>query len=200
MAIRFQCGSCGQPIEIDDVWASKLVACPYCQKTVTAPAASTLPDLSSTPTATPLTGNQSGQDHAGDFAGGLQAPVRRSRLGIVALILASLALVMSLSFSSIVGAHLDQLLEMEHLKKQYIEEGSDMLSATQRAMAETLQAGPGGAPPMWVVIACLLMLGAGLTWFSAITCALIALRNPTSRRQASIALCLCVLVLILTCL
>lgn len=37
MAIRFHCPSCKQPIEIDNEWAGQSVACPYCQKVVTAP-------------------------------------------------------------------------------------------------------------------------------------------------------------------
>lgn len=43
MAIQFQCPSCRQPIEIDDQWAAHPVACPYCQRVVTAPPQSTWP-------------------------------------------------------------------------------------------------------------------------------------------------------------
>lgn len=43
MAIRFQCPSCRQPIEVDDAWSGQSVACPYCRNVVTAPAASTWP-------------------------------------------------------------------------------------------------------------------------------------------------------------
>jgi endogenous inhibitor of DNA gyrase (YacG/DUF329 family) len=41
MTIQFQCASCGNPIEIDDEWGGKAVACPYCRKSVTAPMDST---------------------------------------------------------------------------------------------------------------------------------------------------------------
>jgi hypothetical protein len=44
MAIRFTCQSCQQPIEVDDQWAGQSVACPYCEKVITAPRESTLPD------------------------------------------------------------------------------------------------------------------------------------------------------------
>ena len=54
MAIRFQCGACSQPIEVDDEWALRAVACPYCRKTITAPSESTLGDLSRIPMASPL--------------------------------------------------------------------------------------------------------------------------------------------------
>ncbi len=43
MAIRFQCPSCRQPIEVDDAWREQSVACPYCRNVVTAPASSTWP-------------------------------------------------------------------------------------------------------------------------------------------------------------
>lgn len=40
MPIRFYCTGCNKPIEIDDEFANRLVACPFCSATVTAPAAS----------------------------------------------------------------------------------------------------------------------------------------------------------------
>lgn len=49
MAIQFQCVSCRQPIEVDDDLASKIIACPYCRKTMTAPAESQLGDLAAIP-------------------------------------------------------------------------------------------------------------------------------------------------------
>ena len=51
MAIRFQCSACTQPIEVDDEWARKAVACPYCRRTITAPGESTLGDMAQIPTA-----------------------------------------------------------------------------------------------------------------------------------------------------
>ena len=59
MAIRFQCGSCNQPIEVDDPWGGRTVACPYCHSTVTAPSASTLGDISDIPAASPVTADAS---------------------------------------------------------------------------------------------------------------------------------------------
>ena len=46
--------ACSQPIEVDEEWASRTVACPYCRKTVTAPAESTLTDLDQAPMASPV--------------------------------------------------------------------------------------------------------------------------------------------------
>jgi len=43
MAIRFNCPSCQQPIEVDDEWAGHSVGCPYCKKVVSAPRSTTWP-------------------------------------------------------------------------------------------------------------------------------------------------------------
>jgi len=43
MAIQFICPGCGQPIEVDDEYAGRLVGCPFCQTAAEAPAATTLP-------------------------------------------------------------------------------------------------------------------------------------------------------------
>jgi hypothetical protein len=41
MSIQFDCVACGKRIEIDDAWGGRLVECPYCRDTITAPAYST---------------------------------------------------------------------------------------------------------------------------------------------------------------
>jgi len=53
MAVRFVCPSCQQPLEIDEQWAGQSVACPYCNRVVTAPAASTWPLNDQVPVASP---------------------------------------------------------------------------------------------------------------------------------------------------
>ncbi len=45
MAIQFNCPGCQQPVEVDDEWAGEHVACPFCQRVVTAPAESTITAL-----------------------------------------------------------------------------------------------------------------------------------------------------------
>jgi len=45
MAIQFNCPGCRQPVEVDDEWAGEHVACPFCQRVVTAPAESTITAL-----------------------------------------------------------------------------------------------------------------------------------------------------------
>src|SRR5580765_4777196 len=53
MPIRFVCPSCQQPLEIDDQWAGQSVACPYCNRVVTAPATSTWTGGQQVPVASP---------------------------------------------------------------------------------------------------------------------------------------------------
>ncbi|NLX14636.1 MAG: hypothetical protein GXY44_13425 [Phycisphaerales bacterium] len=60
MAIQFQCPACRQPIEIEEQWAGQPVACPYCQRVVTAPTQSSWPG-EQIPTASPTS-------HASDSA------------------------------------------------------------------------------------------------------------------------------------
>ncbi len=42
MAIQFHCTGCSQPIEVDEEFAGRAAACPYCQRVVTVPATSTI--------------------------------------------------------------------------------------------------------------------------------------------------------------
>ena len=51
MPIQFLCVSCEHPIEIDDEWAGKSVACPFCRNTVVAPVESTYEPPSVVPAA-----------------------------------------------------------------------------------------------------------------------------------------------------
>jgi hypothetical protein len=53
MAIQFYCSGCGQAIEVDDEFANRPIACPFCHATVEAPATSQL-DRPAPATAAPL--------------------------------------------------------------------------------------------------------------------------------------------------
>ena len=53
MAIRFQCPSCHRPIEIEETWAGRSVACCYCDQVVEAPHESTWAPDEETPLASP---------------------------------------------------------------------------------------------------------------------------------------------------
>lgn len=45
MVVQFSCPGCQQPIEVDQEWAGQHVACPFCQRVVTAPTDSTITSL-----------------------------------------------------------------------------------------------------------------------------------------------------------
>ncbi len=45
MVVQFSCPGCQQPIEVDREWAGQHVACPFCQRVVTAPTDSTITSL-----------------------------------------------------------------------------------------------------------------------------------------------------------
>ena len=81
MAIQFNCPGCRQPVEVDDEWAGEHVACPFCQRVVTAPAESTINALQDDlpPTARRL----SPSDPGGMIATEAAAPPRYNRLAVV---------------------------------------------------------------------------------------------------------------------
>ncbi len=57
MPIRFICASCQQPLEIDDQWGGQSVACPYCNRVVTAPRSTTWAADQQIPVASPARGD-----------------------------------------------------------------------------------------------------------------------------------------------
>jgi len=103
---------------------------------------------------------------------------------------------MMISCFWILVSHNDQLLEMNHKMEVHIEQGSNQFAASQQVGADLMQSGPGGVMPTWIVAAGFLMFGAGLTWLAAITCALIAVRDPANRNKAYVAIGLCAMMLI----
>jgi hypothetical protein len=187
MAIRFQCSSCGQPIEVDDEWAAKSVACPYCRKTITAPAESTLGDVSQIPMATPLA-----MPGRLDSAPGASAPPypttmplahHPNPLALVAFGLSCFTLLLLFGAGAIASAH---ALEMESLQERVLElqqSGTPMMVATQQAMGEAYKES-GGMPPRWMVLMGLMQMVALVTWVAALICGIIAVRRPRRRGWA----------------
>ena len=199
MSIRFQCGNCSQPIEIDDQWASKAVACPYCRKTVTAPAESTLKDLADIPLADPLTaapsfGPQPGvpQPHA------MVAEISPNRIAVVAMALSS-AMVLFIVLGGLIST--SHQLEIEAVQKRSVElekEGVSWIIATQRASSEFYEE-YGGLPPQWMMGLGVLYMCAGLTWIAALVCALVGMRRVRRRRLAIAALAMTAVFPLLFC-
>ena len=179
MAIRFLCSGCSQPIEVDDEWALRPVACPYCRQTVTAPGESTLRDLSEIPTAAPLA------PQAGDSAQPSAQPYSRkapdahpNQIAIVALVLALLVVAFLSFYLSVLRAH---RLEMETFYRP------DMtLNEQVQALSDYMDS--QGQFPAWVMALSVLPLCAGLSWIGAIVCGIVAVRRPQRRRLAIAAL------------
>lgn len=197
MAIRFQCGACSQPIEVDDEWALRAVACPYCRKTITAPSESTLGDLSRIPMATPL------MDAGGALALPASAPIsyappnsRANPLAVVAFILAAVMIILLLSIAMIASSH---ALELEQLQKELQPKPGADSGAQFRAVMEYMNA-HGGQIPGWLVALGVLQISAMSACAAAIVCGLLALRRTARRALAVIALVSCVCVVLLFCL
>lgn len=197
MAIRFQCGACSQPIEVDDEWSLRAVACPYCRKTITAPSESTLGDLARIPMASPLLAVGSA------FALPTLAPgsyaTRDSNanpLAVAAFILAAAMVILWLSSAMIVASH---SLDLEQLQKELQPQpGADTASQVQ-SMMKYFEA-HGGRFPGWLLALGWLLIFAMATWPAAIVCGLLALRRRARRPMAVIALVSCGCVALWFCL
>jgi hypothetical protein len=175
MAIQFHCPSCRQPIEVDGEYALKEVACPYCRKVVTAPAASTLvsPPPQARAVGEPLTGQ------VGPVAGRAPAPYppRVSRLSLVGFSLAVGSLLIILLGGMAMRSVVEEYAQKKKLQLQ------DAVPALQQELMN------GKAPPN----VGFLFLGASMACVGflanvgGLVCSLIALFQPTGRKSWAIA-------------
>ncbi len=184
MAIQFHCPGCRQPVEVDDEWAGKLVACPYCRRTVTAPAESSV-DISAIPAAKPLSVGAGSPGAAATMAWGAGAAAVEPSRNLVALV--GLCLAVAAWAAYVVG----NVIIVSHAK--------DLLagSASPAAMREQLMAKFATNPPGWFIgTLLLLMVSLGL-WVGGIVCSLIGLRLPQRRSLAITGMVLCGVYLLL---
>ncbi len=177
MAIRFQCSSCLQPIEVDDEWASKVVACPYCRNTVTAPAESSLGDLAGVPTASPAQPPST----PGDVSPPPPITSRGNRLAIVTWVLLALSIATMMAVNAVVRQH---AAELEPVQKS-LEAGKDPFQIS-REHPELF--GGGGNVPPWMLASSMLMVMGGLFWLAAVVCGIVAVTRPYRRAMAISAL------------
>lgn len=176
MAIRFQCGSCDQPIEVDDEWASKVVACPYCHKTVTAPAKSTMREFGEIHTASPLHASTA------DAQTSSEAVAAPNTVGLTAFVLALVLIALIVITARILSAH---YLEIEELNQAVA--GAGDFSNVLEAQREFLEA-HGGKPPGWLLALMAFYLLAGLDWIAVLVCGIIGVRRVHRRGMAIFAL------------
>jgi hypothetical protein len=202
MAIQFKCPSCAQPIEVDDPWAGRSVACPFCEHTVTAPLASDATIATAPPTARPApvesrasTGPESASRRptAGAAAGG--TPDARPRpFAAWALTLSISAFACLIVTTIIVSRQLDKYLPDENPTPAQFREARTQL---QDEMEKQIQA---GTPPAWVFAMMGGMLLTFLTWLGGLVLSIIALQYRARRRTAMAATILTALLPVMTCL
>ncbi len=199
MAIRFQCAACSQPIEVDDEWAMRLVACPYCRRTVTAPRESFLPEVSEIPTAKPSgspawAGQETVASEPPMYAHrGPSMALRRNHIGTAAAVLAGLAIAFVVAFLLVTRPHQSELLELSRTMQTG---GFGQMMKAQQEMIDK----NGGRLPSWMTMMILCELAGGMVWFAALICGLIGLRGVYDRRdKAIIALVICGILPIVAC-
>ncbi len=192
MVIRFECSSCAQPIEVDGEWASKVVACPYCRNTITAPAESTLTDLSQIPVASPLVAAEAATTHQAPVYAVMSSAQHPNRLAIVAFALACCLVVLVVVTHLIIAPH---SLEVEEFAKAVGSAAS--FSDTLEAQSDFLKA--RGGVPSWMVAYVVLQVGGGPIWIAIIVCGLIAIRRPQRRGFAMAALVMAGLIPVVVC-
>ncbi len=193
--IQFQCVACGQPIEVDDEWVLKRVACPYCRKTITAPAESELSETEDVPVASALS-KENRLDPAADAT---PIPARtRSTLSKVALGLALAAIVLLMASASILVEHKLEIQILQDRLAALADEGMGLMEASQRASFEFFDQ-YGGVPPKWLLVAGLLQVGAALAWVGAAVCGLICVVRRDRGKLAWIALAITGMTPILFC-
>ncbi|MCH7700069.1 MAG: hypothetical protein IID37_00140 [Planctomycetes bacterium] len=178
MDVRFQCPACDQPIEVDGEWAGAAVACPYCQKTVTAPASSTFQPNVPPPTAQPLAGAPAA--YPGVATPGVYSaipPGGRNTVAVVALSLAVAALLSALVVKVVISSNEAEFREMGEIASD-----STSFADSQAALMEWMQK-QGGVPTWFVAISLFYFLGLG-TWVASLVCSIVAVRRPVRRNLA----------------
>ena len=183
MAIRFQCASCKQPIEIDDAWASRAVLCPFCRTTVGAPQSSTLTDLADVPSASPVGGSIA---NAGThLAGRAGRSGQGNAVAVVAFVLVWVAILFGVLGMALAASH---SLEMQEFA-QRIETANEQSKPSTQAMMEYLNE-HGGVYPTWLMACSIAVMAAGGSLLAAMVCAVIGLFRRARRGFAVAALCI----------
>ncbi len=182
MAIRFQCASCNQPIEVDDEWASRLVSCPFCSKTITAPAQSTLVETA-IPAARPQ-GSMAAAPHAAPTSGG--------GVAVAAALLAGALLLCLVGIMTLAAANRAELEEFQALAAKATDFNEQMKLSQEFVMRD-------GGMPGWIMGLYALAMAGGVFWLAAVICGIIAVLRPARRQFALGALIVCAATPLLCC-
>jgi len=182
MAIRFNCVACSQPIEVDDEWAMKTVACPYCRRTMTAPRESILSDLTQIPTAKPLApATMVGSDMLVTAGPAPMIYEDSNRYAVIAMAFAATAIMLIAASVMIFLSHPSELSDFQ----KAVQEGKPTMEAVRRFMEAH-----NGMLPTWFVVAGFLEIAAIGAVITSVVCGIIGLRVPRRRGLAVTALIL----------
>ncbi len=192
MVIRFHCASCSQPIEVDAEWSLKAVSCPYCRKTVTAPAESQIDDVSRIPTAAPavktaMPDEATGRSLSPDPRFGVTpvvGGVQRNGAAMAAFILACALSACILSSLIVYRSHGAELLDVQQRTDELIQQGNNAMASAQQAWLDYYD----GELPGWLMATSFLMMVAFALWAGTLVCAIIGVLRPYRRRYAVFAL------------
>ena len=212
MSIQFHCPGCRQPIEVDREWAERLVACPYCRQTVTAPAESDLELTEALPVARGLADAAPGQAptdapllgnavYAGAPAG--PGPVAAgvppssmaawNRVATLAMVFAFVALAFRLGAVGVLLTHADEMRAMQEAMQERANEVGLVNAALEQSQHQTAdQLG-------WMTAFTVLHMAAGMFILAAITCGILGLRSPLRRARATTALVMSGLLILMLC-
>ena len=187
MAIRFHCASCSQPIEVDDEWALKLVACPYCRKTVTAPAETQIDAAAPIPTATaPRDAHEI--DSPADSPPASLRPVYAGGNG-VAIAAFAMACILVACMGSIVvlwRVNATELKAQQDGMLEAMQEGKGLFESMQEASAKQMDETVSGG----LLAASLIQVASFPLWIAALICGILGVRRSFRRTYAIMALCI----------
>lgn len=194
MAIRFLCSNCQKPIEIDDEWASKSVACPFCRTTVSAPEATTWTETQHVPVASPAGALAPPTGEAASEGTGHTERPSSNRLAVVAFALSCCTLGMLAAHVVFQHMHAEEFAAFSEELQRLMAETS---SITDAVMAYTRA--HGNSMPSWLIVLNLLGMTMMASCAASLVCGLIAVRRPSGRRLALTSLALSGLVPIVVC-
>lgn len=179
MAIRFQCPSCTQPIEVDDVWAGKTVACPYCRRHVAAPLDSTLAPAAEVPYASPLGATA---DAAAPVADSQMEGRPANRIAAVALMLAVVTLGFLTAWRILINPYLPEIESARAGARDF----SEIMQASNAVFLDE-----NGVATPEAVLLFLCLLAGGAAWVAATVCGIVGATRAVRRKWAVAALVIC---------
>jgi len=187
MAIRFHCAACSQPIEVDDEWALKLVACPYCRKTVTAPAETQIEAVAPIPTATAAHDPQEigSPPGAPPAVSPIIHPRRENSVAVASLVLACVLFSCVASCLVLYRVNAPELQAQQRRATELMQQGKSFMESFRAVVNEqaAVQPSPG------LVAASVLQLIAIPVWIATLICGILGVRHAFRRGFAIIALC-----------